>query len=410
MPRTTCLILAILALIHMPAPPATGAEEPCSVTLQSGDDISLAASRGRVICLAAGTYNPFVLDRTTTNGVTIRGLDPERSVIQTSSARDVVVYNAPNVTLSNLTVRGPKGVYVARSTGVTLDRLRVDGAAIAVHVDDNASAKLSDVRITRAGEVGLLVRNNASVDGTGVQVLDSTLVGVAAANHAQSLTLRDSEVARAGKGPGIFAGMPGCAELEAATLDISSCFYSNLGHYVTQTRVLLEGVNVHDGPGTGLVFFPGVTADVRNLRVARWGLTGLFAWGSTVRVAGSSFDENVENAVEYRAFPDPRTNVMLRAKGSIDDTTIRRTKPWQGNVLGGGVVVQGAELSFLRTAITENAAFGIVYDNGASGQIVESRIAQNGDTGVCILPGNAVQLRSTEVTGNLNNDPRACAS
>jgi len=393
-----------------PAAPASAADEPCSVTLQSGDDVGQAASRGRVVCLAPGTYNPFVIDRTSVNGVTVRGLDPERSVVQTSSSADVVVYGANNATLSNLTVRGPKGVYVARSTGVTLDRVRVDSAALAVHIDESSTATLSNVAISHASEVGLLVRNNASVEGSGLSVTDSTLVAVAAAKNANSLTLRDSEVARAGKGPGIFAGISGCAELEAATLDISPCFYSNPGSYLSQTKVLLERVKVHDGPGTGLVFFPGVTAEVHGVEVTGWGLTGMFAWGSTVHVAGGTFDQNEENAIEYRAFPDPRTSVMLRAKGSMEDTTIRRTKPYKGNVLGGGVVVQGAELSFTRSVISENAAFGLVYDNGASGQITDSRITQNADTGVCVLPGNNVEVRTTEITGNSNNDPRFCAA
>jgi hypothetical protein len=224
------------------------------------------------------------------------------------------------------------------------------------------------------------------------------------------LTLRDSDVVRAGKGPGIFAGMPGCAELEAATLDISPCFYANPGSYLSRTTVVLERVKVRDGPGTGLVFFPGVTADVRSVDVTGWGLTGMFAWGSVVNVSGSTFDGNEENAIEYRAFPDPRSNVMSRAMGNIWDTTIRRTKPYKTGVLGGGVVVQGAELNFLRSVISENTAFGLVYDNNASGQIVDSRITQNADTGVCVLPGNNVEVRTTEVAGNANNDPRACAS
>jgi hypothetical protein len=79
-------------------------------------------------------------------------------------------------------------------------------------------------------------------------------------------------------------------------------------------------------------------------------------------------------------------------------------------VLGGGVVVQGAELSFLRSVISENAAWGLIYDNGASGQIVDTRVTQNADTGVCVLPGNNVEVRTTEITGNSNNDPRACAA
>ena len=114
-------------------------------------------------------------------------------------------------------------------------------------------------------------------------------------------------------------------------------------------------------------------------------------------MSGSTFDENVENAVEYRAFPDPRSSVMVRAKGSIEDTTIRRTKPWTGDILGGGVVVQGAELNFMRATITENAAWGVIFDNGASGQIVDSRISQNRDTGVCILPGNKVEVRTVRL-------------
>src|SRR4051812_22682728 len=176
MHRTLLLLLCLPFVLA--APHALAADEPCSVTLQSGDDIGQAASRGRVVCLAPGTYNPFVIDRSSMGGVVVRGLDPVRSVIQTSSSSDVIVFGAPGVTLSNFTVKGPKGVYVARSTGVTLDRLRVDGATIGVQVDDNAAATLSGVSITHSAEVGLLVRNNASVEGSGVQVLDSTLVAV----------------------------------------------------------------------------------------------------------------------------------------------------------------------------------------------------------------------------------------
>jgi len=73
-------------------------------------------------------------------------------------------------------------------------------------------------------------------------------------------------------------------------------------------------------------------------------------------------------------------------------------------------VVQGAELNFARATITENAAWGVIFDNGASGQIVESHISQNSDTGVCVLPGNQVEVRNTEITGNTSNDPRACSS
>ena len=103
----TFLLLLLLPLF-LAAPRAGAAEEPCGVTLQSGDDIGQAASRGRVVCLAPGTYNPFVIDRTSMGAVTVRGLDPVRSVIQTSSSSDVIVYGAPGVTLSNFTVKGPK--------------------------------------------------------------------------------------------------------------------------------------------------------------------------------------------------------------------------------------------------------------------------------------------------------------
>src|SRR5205823_4587542 len=100
MPRLVLLLVLIIPFFSS-GPRASAAEEPCSVTLQSGDDVGQAASRGRVVCLTPGTYNAFVIDRTSTNGVTVRGLDPVRSVIQTSSSSDVIVYGANNVTLSN---------------------------------------------------------------------------------------------------------------------------------------------------------------------------------------------------------------------------------------------------------------------------------------------------------------------
>jgi hypothetical protein len=359
------------------------------------------------VCLAAGVYPAFAVTRAAA-GVSVRGAGADATTIQAQGGDAVVLIGLDRLTLSGLAVEGgaPAGIYAARSSGLVVRDVRVTSAALGVHIDEASSATLENVTTQRSGDVGLLVRRGATVTGDGVRVHDSGGPGVAAVAGAGALELRWSEILRAA-GPGLFAGISGCGDLGAGTLDVPPCFYDNLNAYITDTTVTLDQVAVADGPGTGLVFFPGVRARLSAIDVRRQELTGLFVWGAEVDIASSTFDDNVEHAIEYRAYPDPRGDVLRPAIGSIRDSTVERSRPLPGPVLGGGILAQGARLDVIGTTVRNHAAIGASYVNGSSG-VVAASITGNGDAGLCIDAGSTVEVRDTTLTANASDDPNAC--
>lgn len=405
------LMVAVGALLACSSRKPAPAARACSSTVGPGGDIGAAvasAPSGGTICLSAGIHQSFAVTQAAA-GVTVRGDGPNTTTIEARGGDGVVLIGLERLTLSGLAVEGggPAGIYAARSSGLMLRDVRVTSAALGVHIDEGSSATLENVTIQRSGDVGLLVRRGATVSGDGLRVHDTGGPGVAAVAGAGSLTLRRSEILRAA-GPGLFAGISGCGDLGAGALDVPPCFYDNLNAYITDTTVTLDQVAVADGPGTGLVFFPGVRARLSAVDVRRQELTGLFAWGAQVDIAGSAFDDNVEHAIEYRAYPDPRGDVLRPATGSVRDSTIERTRPLAGPALGGGILAQGARLDVIGTAIRNNAAIGVSYVNGSSGLVAASTITGNGDAGLCVVTGSTVELRDSTITGNASDDPNAC--
>lgn len=407
--RASLVFVLLLCIATLTGQGLVAAETDCDGTAQPGDNIAASIGNlgsGRMLCLVAGTYQSFAVTDGHGTGVTIRGAGVGSTFID-ASGNDLVLIGNSQMTVSNLSVRG--NVYVARSRGFSLSSVRVERAGVGVHIDDNSDARLSSVTISGSSDVGLLVRSGSTVDGSDVHVLDSAAVGVAAVANAGSLSLRDSEVGRGGSGPGIFAGISGCADLGAGSLDVPSCFYANLGGYVAHTAVTLERVSLHDGPGTGLVLFPGVTAEVRQTEVTGWGLTGMFVWGATAHVSQSNFHDDVEHAIEYRSYPRPDGIIVAKASGVVEDTVVRASRPLPDGALGGGMIAQAAEMSLARDTVSDNAGIGVLYENGSSGQVSGSTITNNGHTGLCINRGNAVTVAAdTSISGNAGNDPHGC--
>jgi len=326
-------------------------------------------------------------------------------------AEALVAIGADQLVLEDTAIRGgnPAAVYAARVPRVELRRVQVQGAVFGVHADDGATVALEDVTLTGGTGVGLLLQRGASIAGERVRVLETAGTGVSAINHAAALTLRDSEI-RGTQAAGLFAGIAGCGNLPPGSLFVPECFYQDPPSYVASTRVELERVSVHDARGPGLVLFPGVQATLRGAEVVRCEFTGLFAWGATADVADSTFDDNAEHALEYRAYPDPRDpeSVVLPGGGAITDSTVQNTRPLESGALGGGVLAQGARLAVVGSAIQGNAAIGVSYQNGATGEVSGSRILNNGGIGLCLAPGTAVAVRDTTITGNALNSANAC--
>jgi hypothetical protein len=384
------------------------------VTLSTSADFGLLVRRRstvtgeRVSVLDSRAIGVGVVDSAA--GLTLRHSEIGRAELP-GPAEGLVAIGVEHLVLEDVAVRGgnPAAIYAARVPRVELRRVQVESAVFGLHADDAAVATLEDLTLTGGTGVGLLLQRGASVIGDRVRVLETSGTGISAINNATALVLRDSEIGGT-QAAGLFAGIAGCAGLPPASLFVPECFYADLPAYVSSTRVELERVSVHDTQGPGVVLFPGVQASVREAEIVRCEFTGLFAWGATVEIAGSTFDDNAEHAVEYRAYPDPRdrTGIVLPGGGSISGSTVQNTRPLRPGGLGGGVLAQGAALAVVESAVLGNAAIGVSFQNGATGEVTGSRILNNRGIGLCLAPGTSVAVRDTTLAGNAANGLNAC--
>jgi hypothetical protein len=333
-------------------------------------------------------------------------------------AESLVSIGTDRLTLTNVSIHGgsPAGMYIGLTPEVTLRGVRVEAANFGLHIDDGSRAQLEDVTLTGSAEVGLLVRQGASVTGSQVRVVANAGTGVSAIAKPGPVTLRDSEIGPA-NGPGLFMGAAGCDDLPPASLEVPECFLKDPPSFIADGRVELERVTLHDTVGPCLVFFPGTRADIRDSTLTRCELTGLFAWGAEANVTRTTFDDNAEHALEYRAYPDPRGDILREAAGVIADSVIRNTRPLEGPVLGalgpgpvlgGGILAQRSRIDVRNTEISANRDIGLSYVNGSGGEVTGNRIHNNGNSGLCILSGTRVTVRDNVLTGNRNNDLNAC--
>lgn len=385
------LVLLVLVILGGLVSATAAAQEPmsasCATIVPAGGDVTgaiYAAPAGATVCLAPGVHRPFVVDGTAPAGITLRGVIAGIAAVVAEQGDAAQVLGAVRFTIADLTLRGgrPSGLYVRGASDLTLRNIRVESATHAIHLDEGTTARLTGVTITRSAETGLLVRRRAHVVGERVRVPDASGTGIAVLGGAGRVTLRDSEVGPT-PAPALFAGVPGCGNLVAATLAVPRCFLDDPDAYISEVRVELDGLAVRDGPGPGLVFYPGAIVSVRNASVTGRRLSGLFAWGAHVDVADSEFDGNVVQAIEYRAYPDPRGEVRRVATGSVMATTVRGTLPLGGPLLGDGIIARGARLAVRRSRVTANAGAGIAFMNGSSGEIVANTVVGNGGAGIC---------------------------
>ena len=391
------------------------------------EDVSIAGSQDFGLLLRRGVV--FTGERVQVRpvrGIGIGAVDEpgsftlRQSTVERESGRGegMVLNGWERFDLTDVSVRGgnPAGIYVARARQMQVRGLRVQRAVFGLHLDENAVVNAEDVTLTESTGVGLLLQRGGTFTGRAVQVLDTAGTGVSSINGAGLLTLRDSHIARVAAA-GLFTGVAGCEDLPPASLEVPSCFYKDLQAQISTSRTILERVTMEDTQGPCLVFFPGVHAEVRESVFRRCELTGLFAWGAVADVSNSLFEDNAEHALEYRAFPDPRAEVIRAAAGTIQDTVVRSTRPLQGEVLGalgpgpilgGGILAQGSRLLLRRNDVSANRDIGISFVNRSSGEVVESRIVDNGSYALCLVPGVTVEVRDNTIAGNRSNNLGVC--
>ena len=222
------------------------ASGPCATTVAPGQDIGRAVSEapaGATVCLAPGVHRPFAVAHVRP-GVTLKGDGPDSTAIQAEHRDGVDLTDLEGFTLTGVTVRGgnPAGIYAARARSLTLRGVRVESAAIAMHVEAGTTAELTDVTSAGSNDFGLLIRRGAGVTGRQVRVLDHRGIGVGAVDTPGPLTLSDSEVARAaGPGRGDNMVLNGWERFSLANVTVRGG--NPAGVYVARARELtLRGV------------------------------------------------------------------------------------------------------------------------------------------------------------------------
>jgi hypothetical protein len=369
-----------------------------------------AAGAGDVVCLEPGVFRGRLIVGGK-SGVTLRGAGKFNTIVSGGSVDAIVIVDSSNVTVERMTLYqgAPANVYIGRSSNVVLRDLDVGGGEIGVHVDDGSSATIADSFIYAMRGDGVLIRRGSSASIERNWIFYNGVAGVSAVGHNGAISIVRNIISDH-RGPGVFAGVPPCANLPGASLNVPACFYGNPGGYVSGTQLVLDTNVIQASGSTGVVLFPGVSATMRGNRFWRNRMTGLFAWGASFTSSADEYDGNEEHAIEVRGYLDPRAPGAgyIRPSASIDRVLIRNTTVYAPTgTLGGGVIVQGAHVDLTNALIYFNASIGVSYQNGASGRVDGSTISDNGGGAVCIGAAS-VAVGVNTIFGNATDKIGAC--
>jgi hypothetical protein len=408
------LVGAVLAAaVVAPARPDSAHAGGCDATASPGNAQARidAAGTGDVVCLEAGVFRGRLIVAGK-NGITLRGAGKVETIVSGGSVDAIVIVDSSSVTVESMTLYqgNPANVYIARSSGVVLRDIDAGGGNIGVHIDDASSATIADSRIYAMQGDGVLIRRGSSATIERNWIFYNQVAGVSAVGGNGAITLTRNIISDNG-GPGVFAGVPPCAGLPGASLNVPSCFYANPGAYVGAAQLTLDTNIIQASGSTGIVLFPGVTATMRGNRVWRNLMTGLFAWGASFNSSGDEYEGNEEHAIELRGYLDPRAAGpgYRRPSAVIDRVLIRNTTLYRPTgTLGGGVIVQGAHLDLTSALIYFNAGIGVSYQNGASGRVDGSTISDNGGGAICLGGVVNVAVGANTIFGNATDKIGAC--
>lgn len=403
----------------------------CDVTADpSNVDATISAAlSGTTICLDQGLYSNVTVNRK--SNLEIVGTGTNTIVDDRPGSNGCVfVFDSSDIRISGLATRNcqERGVFVASSTDITIDRVETQGGPVGFHYV-NSSGTIEDARAQNhyresppgfgvllnqgsdvtvkesrvlENNIGMLARDNSTlrVEESVVSDNDSvgiiTMAGFGSTERASTTSIEDSTVTR--NNLGIFAGVPGCAPLPAADPTAPTCYLSAPDEYVSDIGIEIVDSKINANTGTGVVFFPGVSATLSDSEVSGNGLTGLFAWGASVNGTRNEYAENVENAIECRAYPGPEPG----EPGMCEFTNeyIHNSLPFGGNALGGGFVSEGAEFRLSSSRIEANWGIGVSVHHMGKGEIVGNTIADNGGTAFCISAATWIVQRDNTLRGN----------
>lgn len=326
------------------------------------------------------------------------GPDPASGAVRAVPQSYPSIQSAINSAASGDTIQISSGTYSEKLYVIGRSNLVIEGAGKDQSRIVNVYSQSDD-----APSIYVESSNNITVRGIGFEGGDTGIV----VTRDSDVSVEDSSLTGF-VNVGIFIGQIPCAPLPPGSLAVPECYTLDREAYVDGSHldfinsdVVINGVN--GVSGTGLVFFAGTSGLVQNSVINRNKLTGVFVWGASVDIDGCTFDRNVEHAIEYRQYPSPKMKkgFIQKAEGTLTQNVIQSTLPLPGNYLGGGMVLQAAEITLRNNTIDDNAAWGISASNRSSLTLSDNTITNNGHAGLIIQKKSRAVLQTGDVlSGN----------
>ncbi|MBF6600269.1 MAG: right-handed parallel beta-helix repeat-containing protein [Dehalococcoidia bacterium] len=374
-----------------------------------------AAGAGSVICMAPGVYiGPITFQ--SKNGVTLRGAGRQATIIAGGARDGMLIFNSQNLTFENFLIYfgHPSDAYVFNSQNITFQQIDAGGGGIGIHFDAGSIGRISDSMIYAMEGDGVLVRRGSNVTVERNWVFVNGGVGVSTVGDTATTTITRNIISD-NRGPGVFAGQTPCALLPPGFVEVPACYLMNLQSFVGDANIILDANIIQASGSTGIVMFPGTRATMRNNRIWRNELTGLFAWGANVTSDGDEFSGNEEHAIEFRAYPDPLKYGQVgpifpvRAVGRINNANIHDSVVLaETGRLGGGVLAQGANLDVTNSRIYNNRGIGVSYVNTSLGTVSGNVIDENRGSAICVFNAGNVATAGNTIFGNVDDRPGIC--
>jgi parallel beta-helix repeat protein len=331
--------------------------------------------------------------------VSVRALSDGVNIVGTRT-RPAVSIEADRFTLAGVVVREgtPMALRAVDAEGLLLRNVRVEQAGVGIVLDSVRGSRLEDVSINMPIDAGLVVANRSSVTTERLNVTGGG-IGVAALSDGTSLTMRGGRI-EGSHGPAIFAGVLGCADVAAATVEVPRCYYDDAARYISSVRITLDDVTVNDGPGAGVVLYPGVTAQLNRTNIFGRGRGGLLTWGADVVATDSLIEANWEFGVAVRAYPHPGAQGFPRAAGRLVRTTVRSTRSLNARIGGNGVIGAGAQVSVRESTLIWNDSAGIAMTEASTGELLNNTVTENRGIAICISADSTVAESGNRLSGN----------
>jgi hypothetical protein len=421
--RWTGLVLVALACLAVLT--ASGADRTDRVRAQdacthlafpdTAQVIINGARPGDVVCLAPGVFRgPLTIE--SKSGVTLRGQGAEHTVVAGGSRDSLLIFNSRDITIEGLKLfyGHPSNAYVWRSSNVMFRRIEAGGGGIGLHFDAGSLGGVQDSFVYAMEGDGILTRQGPFVTMERNWIFLNGGVGVSTVGEtANTVVIRN--IISDNKGPGVFAGQTPCSLLPPAVVEIPDCYLANLRAFVGQANVILDSNVIQSSGSTGIVLFPGTRATMKNNRIWRNELTGLFAWGAAFTSEGDEYAGNEEHAVEARAYPDPlkypqvRSGERIRATGQINNADVHDSVVLaETGTLGGGILAQGANMDVTNSRVYRNRGIGISYVNTSLGRIDNNQVYDNGGSGICIFNAGNVSTSGNTLQRNVDDRVGVC--